>query len=181
MPAVYDVADEWLTLEVRQDPWLRWWNHPGLNMARKALELSGQRSAVDDVAPTRLMRGVQSFTRISRPNSLHAFRFNRMYFASAWLKESAEAAGFQTGHAEVMHPGIGHAAVRGGSAAGDGSGGKIPGRGAAAQEQWGDGGGESHGAGAGATPAWPFTARAIPATWRNCARSSRCNSFRSSS
>lgn len=110
VPAVYDVADEWLTQEVRPDPWLRWWNHPGLNMARKALELSGQRSALDELAPTRLMRGYDRMPELyedsPRPNSLHAFRFDRMYFASAWLKGAAETAGFQVGHAEVMHPGI---------------------------------------------------------------------------
>lgn len=110
VPTVYDVADNWLTLEVRNDPWLRWWNHPAMNMARKALELSGQRNSIDDLAPTRLMKGYdrmpELFVENPAPNSLAAFRFERIYFASPWLKESAETAGFQVGHAEVIYPGI---------------------------------------------------------------------------
>ena len=39
-------------------------------------------------------------------NSLNAFRFERIYFASEWLRENAIAAGFQVGYAEVIHPGI---------------------------------------------------------------------------
>ena len=39
-------------------------------------------------------------------NSLNAFRFERIYFASPWLKEAAEVAGFQVGHGEVIYPGI---------------------------------------------------------------------------
>jgi glycogen(starch) synthase len=110
VPTVYDVADNWLTLEVRNDPWLRWWNHPATNLSRKTLELAGQRNGIDDVAPTRLMRGhdrmPELYTENPVPNSLNAFRFERIYFASQWLKESAEAAGFQVSHAEVIHPGI---------------------------------------------------------------------------
>jgi glycogen(starch) synthase len=110
VPVVYDVADNWLTLEVRNDPWLRWWNHPGMNMARKALELSGQRNSVDEIAPTRLMKGYdrmpELYTETPMANSLNAFRFERIYFASPWLQEAAEAAGFQVGHGEVIYPGI---------------------------------------------------------------------------
>jgi len=39
-------------------------------------------------------------------NSLSAFRFDSLYFASPWLKEAAEHAGFQVSHAEVIYPGI---------------------------------------------------------------------------
>jgi glycosyltransferase involved in cell wall biosynthesis len=110
VPVVYDVADNWLTLEVRNDPWLRWWNHPAMNLTRKALELSGQRNAVDELAPTRLMKGYDRMPELYAdappPNSLHAFRFERIYFASPWLKESAEQAGFQVGHSEVIYPGV---------------------------------------------------------------------------
>jgi glycogen synthase len=110
VPTVYDVADNWLTLEVRNDPWLRWWNHPAANLSRKALELAGQRNAIDEVAPTRLMRGhdrmPELYTDQPLPNSLNAFRFDRIYFASAWLREGAEAAGFQVNLADVIHPGI---------------------------------------------------------------------------
>jgi glycogen synthase len=110
VPVVHDVADNWLALEVRNDPWLRWWNHPGTNLARKALEFSGQRNALDDLAPTRLMRGYdrmpELYADVSAANSLSAFRFDRIYFASPWLKEAAEQAGFQVGHGEVIYPGI---------------------------------------------------------------------------
>jgi glycogen(starch) synthase len=110
VPTVYDVADDWLTLEVRNDPWLRWWNHPAMNLPRKALEFSGQRNSVDELAPTRLMKGYDRMPELyvdkPQPNSLNAFRFERIYFASAWLKEAGEQAGFQVGHGEVIHPGI---------------------------------------------------------------------------
>jgi len=110
VPTVYDVADNWLTLEVRNDPWLRWWNHPSMNMPRKALELAGQRNSVDDLAPTRLIKGYDRMPELYAehplPNSLNAFRFERIYFASPWLKESAELAGFQVAHADVIYPGV---------------------------------------------------------------------------
>jgi len=110
VPTVYDVADNWLTHDVRHDPWLRWWNHPSMNLARKTLELSGQRNSLDDIAPTRLMKGYDRMPELYAehppPNALHAFRFDRIYFASPWLKESAEAAGFQVAHAEVIYPGV---------------------------------------------------------------------------
>ena len=110
VPTVFDVADHWMTLEVRHDPWLRWWNHPATNLPRKALEISGQRNSLDDLAPTRLMKGYDRMPELYAddplPNSLNAFRFDRIYFASPALKESAETAGFQVGHAEVIYPGI---------------------------------------------------------------------------
>jgi glycosyltransferase involved in cell wall biosynthesis len=109
-PTVYDVADNWLAQEVRNDPWLRWWNHPATNFARKTLEIAGQRNGIDDLAPTRLMKGYdrmpELYTDKPLPNSLNAFRFERIYFASPWLKEAAEQAGFQVGHADVIYPGI---------------------------------------------------------------------------
>jgi glycogen synthase len=81
-----------------------------MNLARKTLEVAGQRNAVDDLAPTRLMRGhdrmPELYTEHPLPNSLNAFRFERIYFASPWLKETAEGAGFQVSHAEIIHPGI---------------------------------------------------------------------------
>lgn len=110
VPTVFDVADNWLTLDLRNDPWLRWWNHPASNMARKALELAGQRNSLDEAAPTRVMKGYdrmpELFAEEPPVNSLTAFRFDRIYFASAWLKEAAEAQGFQVTHADVIYPGI---------------------------------------------------------------------------
>jgi len=110
VPTVFDVADTWLTLDLRNDPWLRWWNHPAGNMARKALELSGARNGLDDAAPTRVMKGYDRMPELfAEPpvvNSIGSFRFDRIYFASVSLKESAEAAGFQVSHADVIYPGI---------------------------------------------------------------------------
>lgn len=110
VPVVFDVADTWIPLDLRNDPWLRWWNHPASNFPRKALELSGQRNGIDEIAPTRLMKGYDRMPELycdaPAPNSIGAFRFDRIYFASPWLKECAEAAGFQVGHADVIPPGI---------------------------------------------------------------------------
>jgi glycosyltransferase involved in cell wall biosynthesis len=110
VPTVFDVADNWLNLEMRADPWIRWWNHPASNMGRKALELSGQRNSLDTTAPTRMVKGYdrmpELYSEAPAPNSISAFRFDRIYFASPWLKETAEAAGFQVAHGEVICPGI---------------------------------------------------------------------------
>lgn len=110
VPTVYDVADNWMALDVRNDPWLRWWNHPSMNLARKTLEISGQRNVVDEAAPTRLTKGYDRMPELycehPLPNSLNAFRFERIYFASPWLKEAAENAGFQVAHGEVIYPGV---------------------------------------------------------------------------
>lgn len=110
IPTVFDVADDWMTVDLKSDPWLRWWNHPASNMGRKALEISGQRNSLDDLAPTRPMKGYdrlpELYTDGPAPSSLGMFRFERIYFASAWLKETAEEAGFLVNHADVIHPGI---------------------------------------------------------------------------
>lgn len=115
VPTVFDVADHWLARELREDPWLRWWNRPGTNLLRGSLELSGQRRRFDATAPTRLMRGVDRVPelfgppgRVARmaPNSVPACRFDRIYFCSEALKAVTEEAGFQVSHAEVIHPGI---------------------------------------------------------------------------
>jgi len=47
VPVVFDVADSWMTLEVANDPWLRWWNHPAMNMARKAGQFISGATKVD--------------------------------------------------------------------------------------------------------------------------------------
>jgi glycosyltransferase involved in cell wall biosynthesis len=115
LPTVYDVADDWLSAGIRHDPWLRWWNEPGGNLARSALELSGQRNRLDEIAPTRLMRGYERLPDVYgasavagqvAPNSIAAFRFDRLYCCSKTLKEEAELAGFRVHHAEVIPPGV---------------------------------------------------------------------------
>ena len=115
LPAVYDIADRWLADEVRQDPWLRWWNAPGTNLTRSSLELAGQRNRLDAVAPTRMMKGIERIPEVYGrpelvanvpPDSITAFRFDRLYFCSRALKQSTEQAGFHVSHGEVIHPGI---------------------------------------------------------------------------
>ena len=115
VPTVYDVADQWLSTELRTDPWLRWWNAPGTNMMRTGLELSGQRNRLDAVAPTRMMRGIDRIPEVYgppndvaqvSPNSISAFRFERIYFCSRALKETTDQAGYQVSHGDVIYPGI---------------------------------------------------------------------------
>jgi glycogen(starch) synthase len=119
LPTVYDVANAWLSEGVRKDPWLRWWNqpHPSFseNMARSALEMAGKRNALDETAPTRMMKGYERLPQVYgnaaemaavQPNSINAFRFDRLYFSSRSLKEASERAGFRVNHGEVIHPGI---------------------------------------------------------------------------
>lgn len=119
LPTVYDVADHWLASELRQDPWLRFWNQqpaPLLNaFFRTCLELIGLRSRLDVVAPTRMMKGYDRLPSVYgapealeavEPNSIAGFRFERIYFCSQALKTQTEQAGFKVSHAEVIYPGI---------------------------------------------------------------------------
>lgn len=114
LPTVYDVADYWLADGVREDPWLRWWNRPGgpflSVLARAFLELLGRRGTIDWSAPTRMMKGYDRvpglYARPTTPNSIAAFRFDRLYFASQSLKQATEEAGFRVNHGEIIYPGI---------------------------------------------------------------------------
>ncbi|MDB6053614.1 MAG: hypothetical protein JWN25_1137, partial [Verrucomicrobiales bacterium] len=119
IPTVYDVSDHWLASEIREDPWLRFWNAPSLSglggIARSSLEVSGERLRLDVTAPTRMMKGydrlpgvygdVKTIAKVD-PNSLPGFRFDRIYFCSQALKTIASQSGFQVNHAEVIYPGI---------------------------------------------------------------------------
>jgi len=115
LPAVYDIADRWLADDVREDPWLRWWNAPGTNLTRSGLELAGQRNRLDALAPTRMMKGIDRIPEVYgrpeivadvKPDSIVAFRFDRLYFCSRALKQATEQAGFHVSHGEVISPGI---------------------------------------------------------------------------
>lgn len=119
LPTVYDVADPWITTWLRADPWLRWWNQPGgpwlTRIWRTLLERAGRRNQLDAVAPTRLMKGYERLPQVYggprdlaavSPNSISAFRFDRIYFCSQALKSETEEAGFRVAHAEVIHPGL---------------------------------------------------------------------------
>jgi glycosyltransferase involved in cell wall biosynthesis len=118
-PAVFDVADFWLSKGLRVDPWLRWWNRPdpgfGDGLWRAVLELCGVRNKLDREAPTRLARGYDRVPQVYgegeqlasvEPNSIAAFRFDRLYFCSQALKSATVEAGFRVRHAEVIYPGI---------------------------------------------------------------------------
>lgn len=114
-PVVYDVGDDWIANGLRADPWLRWWNNPGRNLTRAGLEMAGQRNRLDATAPTRLVKGLDRIPELYTdkgapvsvpPNSIAAFRFDRIYFCSQALKRATGNAGFQVQHAEVFPPGI---------------------------------------------------------------------------
>jgi glycosyltransferase involved in cell wall biosynthesis len=124
LPVVYDVFDYWLSADVREDPWLRFWNSPSLPLlaqsTRKALEMSGERGRLDTAAPTRLMKGYdrvpalfgQGKARAAvEPNSIGGFRFDRIYFCSQALKNLTEQVGFAVRHAGVIYPGISAACI----------------------------------------------------------------------
>jgi len=119
LPVVYDVFDHWLSANVREDPWLRFWNSPALPLlrhsTRKALEISGERGRLDATAPSRLAKGYDRIPALFaegkargavEPGSIAGFRFDRIYFCSQALKDLTEQVGFPVRHAEVIYPGI---------------------------------------------------------------------------
>ncbi|MCI0744145.1 MAG: glycosyltransferase family 4 protein [Verrucomicrobia subdivision 3 bacterium] len=116
LPTVYDVADPWIADGVRTDPWLRWWNRPRApiisGIARVVLEAAAQRNKFDHTAPTRMMKGYDRIPELYgdnthvQPDSISAFRFDRLYFCSQALKQATEQAGFKVSHGEVIYPGI---------------------------------------------------------------------------
>jgi glycosyltransferase involved in cell wall biosynthesis len=124
LPVVYDVFDHWLSANVREDPWLRFWNSPALPLlqqsSRKGLEMSGERGRLDKTAPTRMMKGYDRLPALFaegkalgavEPNSIAGFHFDHIFFCSQALKRLTEQVGFCVRHAEVIHPGIPAACV----------------------------------------------------------------------
>jgi glycogen synthase len=123
LPTVYDIYDYWLSNELVQDPWLRFWNAPSLGFleqsARTALEMSGERGRLDSTAPTRMQKGydrlpiygdAKARAKVA-PNSVMGFRFDRLYFCSGTLKELTAEVGFCVTHAEIIYPCISQAFV----------------------------------------------------------------------
>lgn len=119
LPVAYDVFDNWLSVDVRQDPWLRFWNAPSLPLieqpARTALEMSGERGRLDGGAPTRMSKGYDRLPGLFggekerakvKPNSIAGFRFDHIYFCSHALKQACERVGFCVNHAQVIYPAI---------------------------------------------------------------------------
>lgn len=116
VPTVYDVYDYWLSAEVREDPWLKFWNAPSLSFldqsTRTALEMSGERGRLDSTAPTRMQKGYDRSPIFGDakdrakvpPNSIPGFRFERLYFCSGTLKEITEMSGFCVNHGDVIYP-----------------------------------------------------------------------------
>ncbi|MGO8700676.1 MAG: glycosyltransferase family 4 protein [Limisphaerales bacterium] len=124
VPVVYDVHDHWLSANVREDPWLRFWNSPSLPLleqsSRTALEMSGERGRLDKTAPTRLKKGYDRLPVLFaqgkdlaavEPNSIAGFQFDHIYFCSQALKRLTEQVGFCVRHADVIYPGIAAACV----------------------------------------------------------------------
>lgn len=119
LPTVFAVDNYWMAREVARDPWLKWWNSPKLptagSLARASLELAGQRSKIDLIAPTRASKADHRLPELfnsdnplgtSHPNSLISFRFEHVYFCSQTVKFACEAAGFRVSHGEVIYPGV---------------------------------------------------------------------------
>jgi glycosyltransferase involved in cell wall biosynthesis len=117
IPTVYDVADDWMSHGLKEDPWLHWWNSdsPGVaaGMLRKMLETTGQRDKLSATIPTQMMKGYDRVPELYgkksdhvQPGSIGAFHFDRLYFCSQALKQEAEHTGFRVAHAEVIYPGI---------------------------------------------------------------------------
>ncbi len=118
-PTVFDVADSWMAKELREDPWLKWWNRPGglplPKLGRLLLEISGRRNKFDATVPTRMIKGYDRLPEVYGdeqtvkavpPNSIATFHFDRLYFCSQALKQATSRAGFRVDHAEVIYPGI---------------------------------------------------------------------------
>jgi len=117
VPTVYDIADDWISAGIKEDPSLRWWtcDKPGVaaGLMRASLEASGQRDKISETIPTRMMKGYERVPELwgkaaatVQPCSINAFHFDRLYFCSQALKADAEQAGFRVSHAEVIYPGI---------------------------------------------------------------------------
>ena len=116
---IYDVYDHWLSANVREDPWLHFWNAPSLPLlsqsTRTALEMSGERGRLDDCAPTRMKRGYERIPTLFgngkqlaavTANSIGGFRFDRIYFCSQALKALTEQVGFCVWNGAVIYPAI---------------------------------------------------------------------------
>jgi glycosyltransferase involved in cell wall biosynthesis len=123
-PVVFDVFDHWLSAGVREDPWLRFWNAPSLPIfqqsARAALEVSGERGRLDEVAPTRIKKGYERLPGLYgdgkalaavTPNSIGGFRFDHLYFCSQALKSLTEQVGFCVWNGAIIYPSISAAYV----------------------------------------------------------------------
>jgi glycosyltransferase involved in cell wall biosynthesis len=110
VPSVFGVSDDWMVPGLAEDPWLRWWNAPGLNASRAALEMGGKRRRLDRTAPTRLARGYDRMPELygkaegsgGEVRWVAGFRFDGLYFASRDLQQRAVQAGFRVAEMPVI-------------------------------------------------------------------------------
>ena len=117
-PTVFDVADNWMTEELRTDPWLAWWHAEQVSLPHKlhrlAIELWGERKKWDATMPTFIEPDVKRLpdvfdsdgTAQFKPNAIAAFQFRRLYFSSEALKSLTMQSGFRVSRGVVIHPGV---------------------------------------------------------------------------
>ncbi|MFA6543343.1 MAG: glycosyltransferase family 4 protein [Limisphaerales bacterium] len=118
IPTAFDVADSWMSDELRSDPWLAWWHRKHVplvhRLQRGVVEFLDMRVKWDDATPVFIEPGVRRMPGIFdrdpddafKPNSIASFQFRRLYFSSPALKTATEQAGFRVSHGEVIHPGV---------------------------------------------------------------------------
>ncbi len=90
-PTAFCVCDHWIARAADADVWLKWWNQnePSLpqKLFRRALEITGRRRQWEAEAPM---------------NPVAGFKFKRVYFCSAALRELTLRAGFAVEQAEII-------------------------------------------------------------------------------
>lgn len=118
VPTVFDVAEPWVTEQLRTDPWLSWWHRERVSLPhrlkRGMMEFLNLRTKWDAETPTFIEPGVRRLPAVFdhehdasfKPNAAASFQFRRLYFSSLALKAATVTAGFRVSHAAVIHPGV---------------------------------------------------------------------------
>jgi glycosyltransferase involved in cell wall biosynthesis len=92
IPTAFVVCDHWIARSAASDVWLRWWNEKNVSLKHKLLRavwtLTGMRQRWHQLAPTSPTRD---------------FRFPRIYFCSAALRDFTADAGFEVRHGAVIY------------------------------------------------------------------------------
>lgn len=94
LPLVYDISDHWIARSLSGDVWLSWWNDSGSPMrslGRNLLRWSGLRKHIEKLVPTR---------------SYRELKFERIYFCSAYMRETTRAKGYPVAHGDVIYCGV---------------------------------------------------------------------------
>lgn len=113
LATAFDIGDRWLADELREDPWLGFWNRDSLPFTERALraslELSAQRDKWDEQAPTRAARELKRMPFLfgaatPEPNSITVFGFDHIQFVCQSLRDATAQAGYAVAHGEVIHP-----------------------------------------------------------------------------